>query len=65
MHTSTDVKNIEAFGDRGTSTCPKKCINLYLTNYLAGKENKKAVEQLNSEEFIIIANEQKNIIIEF
>ena len=31
----------------------KKCVNLYLTNYLAGKENTNAVEQINSEESII------------
>ena len=31
----------------------EKCVNVYLTNHLAGTENTKAVEQLNSEEFII------------
>ena len=49
--------------DNDTSTWPEYCINLYLTNYLAGKENTKAaVGQLNSEEFIIRAeNSSKDV----
>ena len=48
--------------DADTSTWPEKCVNLYLTNYLAGKENTKAVGQLNSEEFIIrVENSSKDL----
>ena len=35
----------------------QKSVNSYLINYVAGKENTKAVEQLNSEEFIIRAED--------
>ena len=37
--------------DIDTSVWPEKYLNLHLTNHLAGKENTKLVEQLNSEEF--------------
>ena len=48
--------------DTDTSTWPEKCFYLYYANYLAGKENKMAVEQLNSEEFIIRAKDSsKNV----
>ena len=49
---ATIIAKIEALEDTDTSARPENCVNLYLTNYLARKENTKAVEQLNSEEFL-------------
>ena len=56
-HTSTSIENIEDSEDTGTFTWPEKCVNSYLIIYLAGNENTKAVEQLNSEKFIIRAED--------
>ena len=48
--------------DTDSSIWWEKCVNLYFTNYLAGKENTRAVEQLNSEQFIIRAEDSsKNV----
>ena len=69
-HTSTDIKIMELWKiltleDTDTDTnWPKKCANLYLSNHLAGKENSKLVEQLNSEEFLMRAEDlSKDVII--
>lgn len=41
---ATIIAKIEALEDTDTSARPENCVNLYLTNYLARKENTKAVE---------------------
>ena len=43
--------------DTDTFTWPEKCVNSYLLKYLAGKENTKLIEKLNSEEFVIRAED--------
>ena len=48
--------------DTDTSAWPEKCVSLYVTNYLAGKENTKALEQLNSKEFIIRAEDSSKVV---
>ena len=59
---STIIEKIDALEDSDTSAWPENCVNLYLTNYLARRKNTKAVEQLNSEEFIIRAeNSSKDV----
>ena len=43
--------------DIDTFARPEKCVNLHIGNYLPRKENAKVVKQLNSEEFIIRAED--------
>lgn len=56
-HALADIKKKkkknEALQHPGICTWPGRCVNLYLTNYVAGKETTKAVEKVNSKEFII------------
>lgn len=61
-HALADIKKKnEALQHPGICTWPGRCVNLYLTNYLAGKETTKAVEKVNSKEFIIRAEDSSKI----
>ena len=58
---ATIIAKIEALEDTDTSARPENCVNLYLTNYLARKENTKAVEQLNWRIFIRAEDSSKDV----
>ena len=51
-HTPKDIEKIKALEDTDTSNWQEKAVSLYLTNYLAGKENEKALKQINNEKFM-------------
>ena len=57
--TEDDVTEIKALANTDTSTWPDEFVRVYLNNYLAGQENEKSIAQLDSEVFIIKAEDTK------
>jgi len=57
--TEVDVTEIKALANTDTSTWPDEFVRVYLNNYLAGQENEKSIAQLDSEVFIIKAEDTK------
>ena len=57
--TDDDVIQIKALANTNTSTWPDEFVRVYLNNYLAGQENEKSIAQLDSEVFVIKAEDSK------
>ena len=57
--TDDDLMQIKALANTDTSGWPNEFVKLYLTNYLAGKENEESIAKLNSEVFVIQAEDSR------
>ena len=56
-HTDDDVTKIVELENTYTSNWPHEYVKLFLTNYLAGRENEEAIAKLNNETHIIQAED--------
>ena len=56
-HTNEDLDKIMDLAHTDTTHWPDQFVKLYLTNYLAGRENDEAIAKLNSEIFTIQAKD--------
>ena len=57
--TNDDVMKIQALADTDTSDWPNEFVKLYLTNRLAGRENDACIDKLNSDVFVIKAENSR------
>ena len=58
-HTATDVKEIQMLADVDTTLWPNEYVKLYMTNYMAGRENDECIAKLNAETIVINAEDSK------
>ena len=58
-HTENDVMQIKASSDTDITGWPNEGVKLNVTNQLAGLENEKSIAKLNSEVFVIQAQDSR------
>ena len=57
--TDDDIVQIKALADTDTSSWPNEFVKLYLTNYLAGRENDECIGHLNTDVIVIKSEDSK------